>query len=403
MEKLYNKRRSQHFLLLLRYWRLVFNDHFIIALFVLLGALIWGYSQALGQLKPTIWWAKPITILILLVLLQMGRLATLIEPADPVFLLPQSKAIDHYLRQAKWYSLILAELSVIICTIVVIPFLLAATRTTELQVILVIMTVGLLKAAWLDASLNDLYEKKGQSKLNKGLSKWLAPFVVLTITLMLSAAAGFILAVLWLIWEKYQLTKVKKQLLDWRLAVATESQRMLGVYRFFNLFTDVPAVQGTIHRRKYLDFIIRFLSRDKTVFSYLYARGLIRGTEISGLVVRLTLIGMVILFFVTEFWLNLILYLLFIYLITVQLVPFYWQYDNHVFTHLYPIKPAEKRHNFQKLMGKTIAIATGLLWLASSIGQLSIGAAAIKVVLGGLAVWLLCGRYTTSRITNKTI
>ncbi|WP_137597355.1 ABC transporter permease [Paucilactobacillus kaifaensis] len=402
MEKLYNKRRSQHFLLLLRYWRLVFNDHFMIALFVFLGALIWGYSQALGQLKPTIWWAKPVTILILLVLLQMGRLATLIKPADPVFLLPQSKAIDHYLRQAKRYSLVLAELSVIICTIVVMPFLLAATVTNQLQVILIVVTVGVLKAAWMDAALNDLYEKKGQSATNKMLTRWLVPLIVLMITLLLNAIVGVVLAVLWLAWGKYQLTKINKQLLNWRLAVASENQRMLGVYRFFNLFTDVPAVQGTIHRRKYLDFLLQFLNRDKTVFSYLYARGLIRGTEISGLILRLTLIGMIILFFVPEFWLNLILFLLFIYLISVQIVPFYWQYDNYVFTHLYPIKPVEKRRSFQKLMVKTITIAATLLWLASSVTQLSLTAMATKAILGGVEVWLLCGRYTTSRIKNKT-
>lgn len=402
MEKLYNKRRSQHFLLLLRYWRLVFNDHFMIALFVFLGALIWGYSQALGQLRPTIWWAKPVTILILLMLVQLGRLATLIKPADPVFLLPQSKAIDHYLQQAKRYSLVLAEVSVIICTIVVVPFLLAATATTQLQAVLIVVTVGLLKAAWMDFALNDLYEKRRQLRRTKVLSNWLVPLLVLTVTLMLSAVIGVSLAILWLIWGKYQLHQVNKQLLNWRLAVATENQRMLGVYRFFNLFTDVPAVQGTIHRRKYLDFMLRFLNRDKTVFSYLYARGLIRGTEISGLVVRLTVIGMVILFFVHAFWLNLVLFLLFIYLIKVQIMPFYWQYDNHVFTHLYPIKPQEKRRSFQRLMGKTIAIAAVLLWLASSITQLSLSALAIKLVLGGLEVWLLCGRYTTSRIANKT-
>ena len=39
MNKLFSKRRSQHFMLLLRYWRLVFNDHFVIALFFLFGAL----------------------------------------------------------------------------------------------------------------------------------------------------------------------------------------------------------------------------------------------------------------------------------------------------------------------------------------------------------------------------
>ncbi len=320
----------------------------MIALFVFLGALIWGYSQALGQLKPTIWWAKPVTIVILLVLVQLGRLATLIESADPVFLLPQSKMMDHYLAQSKRYSLVLAELIVVICTVIVMPFLLAATTTTTLQVGFIILTVAVLKAAWMDSALTKLYERSMQQRWIKLIAQWIIPLVILVVTIEVNPIVGFVLALAWLGWAKHLLIKSKNQLLNWRLAVATERQRMLGVYRFFNLFTDVPAVQGTIHRRRYLDFIVHFLSRDKSVFSYLYARGLVRGTEVSGLIVRLTLIGMVIVFFVPEFWLNLILYLLFIYLITVQIVPFYWQYDNHVFTHLYPVQATEKNRSFQK-------------------------------------------------------
>ena len=37
MNNLFSKRRQRHFMLLLKYWRLVFNDHFVIALFFLFG------------------------------------------------------------------------------------------------------------------------------------------------------------------------------------------------------------------------------------------------------------------------------------------------------------------------------------------------------------------------------
>lgn len=401
MEKLYNKRRSQHFLLLLRYWRLVFNDHFMIALFVFLGALIWGYSQALDQLTPPIWWARPITIVILLILLQFGRLATLLKPADPVFLLPQSKMMDHYLKQAARYSLLLAELIVVGCTVIVMPFLMSATQTTSWQAGIIIITVMLLKYSWMDFSLLRLYRRNFQQNSIKWLLQWGCPAIILIVTLLVNAIAGMVLALLLLVFTKYQLSQLKHQLFNWRLAVATESQRMLGVYRFFNLFTDVPAVQGTIHRRKYLDFMLTFLNRDKTVFSYLYARGLLRGTEVSGLIVRLTLIGMVIVFFVPEFWLNLILFLLFIYLIAVQIMPFYWQYDSHVFTYLYPIKVETKMKSFKKMMVKIMAIVGGLLWLASLTTQISLAGMGIKLILGILEIWLLGGVYATSRINNK--
>ena len=106
MNKLFSKRRSQHFMLLLRYWRLVFNDHFVIALFFLFGALAYGYSQWLPTLGPHEWWTRLILIGWFTVIAQIGRLATLIKKPDPVFLLPQVEGIHHYLNQATWYSLI---------------------------------------------------------------------------------------------------------------------------------------------------------------------------------------------------------------------------------------------------------------------------------------------------------
>ncbi len=46
-------------------------------------------------------------------------------------------------------------------------------------------------------------------------------------------------------------------------------------------------------------------------------------------------------------------------------------------------------------------IAALLLWLASSTTQLSLSAMGIKLVLGIVEVWLLCGVYTKVRIANK--
>lgn len=166
--------------------------------------------------------------------------------------------MDHYLAQSKRYSLVLAELIVVICTVIVMPFLLAATTTTTLQVGFIILTVAVLKAAWMDSALTKLYERSMQQRWIKLIAQWIIPLVILVVTIEVNPIVGFVLALAWLGWAKHLLIKSKNQLLNWRLAVATERQRMLGVYRFFNLFTDVPAVQGTIHRRRYLDLLCTF-------------------------------------------------------------------------------------------------------------------------------------------------
>ncbi|MCF7523820.1 ABC transporter permease [Levilactobacillus brevis] len=90
---------------------------------------------------------------------------------------------------------------------------------------------------------------------------------------------------------------------------------------------------------------------------------MVRGTEFSGLVVRLTIIGMLLLYFVQGQWLPIILAALFIYLIGFQLLPFFQQYDDVVFTHVYPILSAWRLKSFVKLVTLILSVGAGLLWL----------------------------------------
>ncbi|MDF9446107.1 ABC transporter permease, partial [Limosilactobacillus mucosae] len=56
MNSLFKNRRQRHLLQLMKYWRLVFNDQFTIALFFMFGALAYTYAQWLKTLTPGAWW-----------------------------------------------------------------------------------------------------------------------------------------------------------------------------------------------------------------------------------------------------------------------------------------------------------------------------------------------------------
>ncbi|TXX25047.1 ABC transporter, partial [Escherichia coli] len=63
----------------------------------------------------------------------------------------------------------------------------------------------------------------------------------------------------------------------------------------------------------------------------------------SGLFFRLTLIGVLVLFFVQEWWLSLGLGCMFLYLIGFQLLPMYNEFQYMILTHLYPIEEGQKQ------------------------------------------------------------
>lgn len=397
MSNLFNKRRQRHFIMLLKYWRLVFNDHFVIALFFLFGALAYGYAQWLPQLGPHLWWSRWLLVAWFTVLAQVGRLATLVERPDPVFLLPMVGHMQRYLRQAGRYSLALGELMTLAGAFVALPFALTTERLTMVDVVSIFLVAMLAKDSWLRLAQGMISQQWGQRRQWLHLAQWLLPLVVAMVTWLVNPLWGLVLVIAIGANVDYFFSPTKLTI-DWRAAVKMEDDRMYSVYRFFNLFTDVPKVQGNVKRRPWANGLIRRLTVPGHPWSYLYARGLLRNTDISGIVIRLTLLAMVVAFVVPITWLNSALVVLLIYLIASQLMPLFDQFDGNVFTHLYPVPFAQRRADFSRLLVRVTALVAALIILASLGMTLNWRQFGVNLVLAVIEVVLLTRLYFRARI-----
>ena len=362
MSRLFTKRRQRHFMMLLKYWRLVFNDHFVIALFFLFGALAYGYSEWLPTLSANQWWPRFLLIAWFVLLAQIGRLATLIKRPDPVFLLPQVRAMDGYLRRAYLYSLVLAEGMTLAGTFAALPFALTTERLSTVDIVAVFLTAVVTKDDWLFTARKSISLRWSKQGWRTQVEYWLNPLLAAAATWLVSPLLGLAVAV---ILDVAMRLVYRELTIDWQAAVKMESNRMYSVYRFFNLFTDVPSVQGNVKRRRWANGLVRWLSNGHRPWAYLYARGFVRNTDISGIVIRLTLLGMVLASLVPLQWLNTALVVLFIYLIATQLMPLYGQYDANVLTHLYPVQTEERVRDFQRLLTRVTVIEAALIVLVS--------------------------------------
>lgn len=362
MSRLFTKRRQRHFMMLLKYWRLVFNDHFVIALFFLFGALAYGYSEWLPTLSANQWWPRFLLIAWFVLLAQIGRLATLIKRPDPVFLLPQVRAMDGYLRRAYLYSLVLAEGMTLAGTFAALPFALTTERLSTVDIVAVFLTAVVTKDHWLFTARKSISLRWSKQGWRTQAEYWLNPLLAAAATWLVSPLLGLAVAV---ILDVAMRLVYRELTIDWQAAVKMESNRIYSVYRFFNLFTDVPSVQGNVKRRRWANGLVRWLSNGHRPWAYLYARGFVRNTDISGIMIRLTLLGMVLAFLVPLQWLNTALVVLFIYLIATQLMPLYGQYDANVLTHLYPVQTEERVRDFQRLLTRVTVIEAALIVLAS--------------------------------------
>ncbi len=386
MQALWQKRVQKHIQEQVKYLRLVFNDHFVIAIIFLLGALGYTYANAVKGLDPQAWWLKPVLSLVLLAAVSFGRLATLLKEADSVFLLPKESGLVTYLKSARLYSSWLPLIAMAFVTLLVAPLLLITKTVPAWHIAVALITLVIIKDRRFSIQLCQWYQAD-ETQATKGLSLILDLAIIASQLYQWLNLVGVLVALGLAYYQRQQLVRVQKtQLFDWLAAVGAEDSRMGRIYRLYNLFTDVPGLSSQVKRRRYLDGLLKLITaKPANTYLYLYARGFLRGTEFSGLYIRLVVLGGIILCFSHIWWLSLALGLLLIYLVGFQLLPFYNQYDQIIFTHLYPVPTTKRIQAFSQLM-RTLLLLQALLF--SVILLVTLGMT-IQVGLSVLALFVL--------------
>src|SRR5690625_8034524 len=106
---------------------------------------------------------------------------------------------------------------------------------------------------------------------------------------------------------------------------------------------------------KYRKLIANLIERivpyqSQSTFDYIYRLTFIRSGDYLNLFVRLSFIGMLIIFFVPNRWVVLLLGLLFIYLTAFQMVTLYHHYRTNIWIILYPVKNSYRVQSFINLL-----------------------------------------------------
>ncbi|MGX7419175.1 ABC transporter permease [Carnobacterium gallinarum] len=385
MQEIWKKRLRLHEKKMARYLKYVLNDHFVIVCFFIFGALSLGYSNIIKTLDTNFFWGRWIALLVFIASVSIGKLATLIEAPDAVFLLPKEQQLPDYLKGAKRYSFLLPGFVIVLLTAFIMPLLVATTSYVFLDMLYFVVTLLLLKNWDLDAQLISLKISHKNERLKWQGAKLAVITLIAVISLFLNPIVGVVLAIaLQIISLPFFKKMANERIYQWELMVASEEQRMHRIYQFINLFTDIPSLKGQVKRRRYLDGLLKGISKDHNhTFDYLYARTFLRGTEYSGLYVRLTAILVLLVIFTQNFVMALLLSILFIYLTGFQLLPMYFHYENMALTRLYPIKMEQKAKALKQLfvvvLGSqaviifstslvTLSIVDSLIVLAASLG-----------------------------------
>ena len=378
MNNLWKKRLNLYLKRMIKYYRYVFNDHFVIALLFLLGGISYTYSNFIKSLNVDLSypWAKPVVIIALLVMLQFGKVGTLIDEPDKVFLLPQEKGMREYLMKAQKRAWVSNSVIQIVVWIVLLPFIYYGVHLNLVESIILLLSQVALKVAQVNLFFIRAFEAKYQAGKYSLILNYVVPLIVYTLGLYASIYFALGITVGLILYLK---SLPKNKIIQWNYLIDVEKLRLMRKYSFFNLFTDVPQVKKKAKRRKYLDWLI---PKFKNVYGYLFIRAIIRNGEYSGLYVRLTVIEFIVLLFIPKFWLSLVIGMLFIYLIGFQMLPLYKYFDDNVFVHLYPLETNSKGKEF-----KSILLA--LLIINAFISAIAVYIAIPNLLLSGAFLALL--------------
>lgn len=365
MSEFFHLRLGRHLKKMMKYLRYVFNDHFVLVCIFLLGGLGFYYSQVLKTLPEGFVWGRPLVLILWTVSLQIGRLATLTEEADKVFLLPKEPEMKSYLMRALGYSIWLPLVALILISGMSMPLVVIATGESFSAFFVFLFMLLCLKVSHLFLQKYSLYQLP-KAAYNQWYTLWLLVTVlIIGASLYLTPWLGLLGALLELAVFAWGLSKKEANIsLDWEKMIQKEKGRMYRIYQFIHLFTDVPEITSSVKRRKFLDPLLKPIKKKQAnTYLYLYVRRFVRGSEYSGLFIRLVLVAGVILLFLKEFWISLGISLLFIYLIGFQLIPIYTQFDYMVMTHLYPTPTKQKKQAVSQLVTVLLFIAALLFSL----------------------------------------
>ena len=308
----------------MKYIRYMLNDHFLIVLFFLFGFIMVQYSS----------WIQSIRVLELPLLGLLGALlasvpffggvATLLEPADGIFLSVVGQDFKAYLQKAIRRSWMLPLLVMLASTGIIFPIVAQAFGTNLsmfvklflLQVFFKDLLFRCTKYAYRGVLHFTWMEKLGIYMIAVtnffGMFLWISEgwsIVLLVIPVLLSifveqyyGKAAFV----------YQFDKM----------IEMELERQQRIYRLFALFVDVPMLHKPhAHRRTYLDGVLKMLvGNQPSGHRYLVSRTVIRTSQYMSLLLQLAVVSFVVALFSQPYYWNFIVNALVMMLLGFQLV-----------------------------------------------------------------------------------
>lgn len=347
-----------------KYLRYIFNGHIVIVMVFLLGTAAYYYQGWVETLSPDF----PVAIIMAILLgllITHSPIYTFLLEADRIFLIPLEEQLKSYFRRSIVASFFIQLYLTVLGLAVFMPMYAHVNNGSFQSFFPFLLVMCVIKG------MNLLIRWKVQFYVETSIHRTdsvIRYFVnaVFLYFLFSNAEIWFLVPVslLYLLLYFFYHSQTKLKGLKWEFLIEQEEKRMMSFYRLANMFTDVPHLRDSVKRRKWLDWVSGLLSyRHEGVYMHLYVNTFIRGGDYLGLYLRLTIIGMLALYFITFGSGQILFVLLFLFLTGFQLMPLWNHHQNKIWLQLYPVNEDLRGGSFKKFLFILLMIQSVLLSL----------------------------------------
>lgn len=344
-----------------RYLRYIFNGHLVIVFVFLIGTAAYYYQEWLKTVPET-FPAAIIMAFCMALLISYSPIFTFMSDADRIFLLPLETKLGGYFRKSILISFSLQIYLIVIGLAIFMPMY-AALNNGEFKRFFPFLFV-LLGAKLLNMLIRWHVQFYRETNVHT-IDSFIRYFVNLVLLYFLFSNASLYLTVVVLIilfgLYAYYRQQSKNKGVKWEFLIEQDERRMTSFYRLANMFTDVPKLKNRVKRRKYLDVLLKVAFQQKNSYTYLYMRTFIRSGDYWGLFIRLTVIGGVMVYFLSNGIGQVINVVVFIFLTGFQLLPLWKHHQHHTMLALYPLSEKVKEQSFLRLLRIVLWVQTVIL------------------------------------------
>lgn len=362
------RRRFNHYTNeLQKYMRYIFTGHMALVIVFLLGAGGYKYSNWLKVAShdfPTIL----LVSVVMGIVLALSKPTTLIKKPDEVYLLPLESKMGLYFNKALNLTLMVQTPIAVVIYIIMWPMM-RQIGEIEITGILIGFAFTILLKWWnIHVEFMFRWAMDGRWVWIDRIARMILTGTFLFCLLNHQSMQAVIVLVLLAVYP----IMCKKQTLEkpfpYEPFVKLEENRMMGIYRFANYFTDVPAISGSIKRRRYLDFILGIVPKSKkTTFDYYLLRSFIRTDDNFYLWVRLTAITALVAAFVHMPIVIAIVAAALAFATAIQLKQALGKSMDFSMSMLYPLKEGAREKSAMKI-ARYALVAQAIIVLLAGIG-----------------------------------